>query len=285
MVETGQQYKDNKMELTLQDIAGGIKYAIDSKKFKQLPRPYLGMSQLGHKCSRYLWYYFRWVAYTEHDARRERIFRRGDLEEARITRYLESIGITIVSTQATHHDFEGHLSGHTDGVVKDIPELDGEVLLEIKTMSDKYFKQLEKNGVKYSKPEYYCQVQTYMYYSKVKYALHITVNKNDESLYIELIEFNNKDAQALIDRAYDIISSPVPPGKLSQDPKYYICGWCDFKAQCHEMAPYVKTCRTCQFAKPAEDKKWLCGCMGSSKDYMDIVQQELACDFYDVIKG
>jgi hypothetical protein len=273
------------MDITLEDIAAGIKYAIDSQKITSLPRPYLGMSQLGHKCSRYLWYYFRWAATSSHDARRERIFRRGDLEEPRIYSYLKSIGIDIVHTQEAHYDCNGHLSGHTDGIIDNVPDLPGLCLLEIKTMSEKYFKQLEKNGVKQAKPEYYCQVQTYMYYSNVKYALHITVNKNTEDLYIEIIEFNEADAQALVTRAADIINSEQPPPKVSQDPSYYMCGWCDFKAQCHEMAPYERTCRTCIHATPSEDRYWRCDFPASSLDLLNLELQKQTCEFYDVIKG
>ena len=56
-------------------------------------RPYLGMSKLGHPCSRYLWYSFRWCFTVEIEARKKRLFMRGHREEPAIIHELQQIGI------------------------------------------------------------------------------------------------------------------------------------------------------------------------------------------------
>ena len=43
----------------LNDISRGMRYQIDGVIYKDFPRPYLGLSMVGHPCARYLWYYFR----------------------------------------------------------------------------------------------------------------------------------------------------------------------------------------------------------------------------------
>lgn len=271
--------------VSLHDIADGVKFAIDCQKITSLPRPYLGMSQLGHPCSRNLWYYFRFTKELQHDARRERIFRRGSLEEPRVLKYLEGIGIKAVSTQEEHLAIDEHLQGHTDGVVVGVPDLPGKVLLEIKTMADQYFKQLTKNDLKTSKLEYYCQAQVYMFYSQCEHCLHITVNKNTEELYIEIVAFDRQEAEALVSRAIDIINAPRPLAKLSQDPKFYRCNWCEFSGPCHFSEAYHKTCRTCSHAIIAEKGFWRCMNDDTEFDLLTLAQQKQACPQYNVIKG
>lgn len=58
-------------------------------------RRHLGASLIGHECSRYLWYTFRWVKAPDFDGRMYRLFQRGHLEENRFIEYLEGIGCTV----------------------------------------------------------------------------------------------------------------------------------------------------------------------------------------------
>ena len=66
---------------TNQEIAEGLRLQIESGEIEQTNRVYLGMSQMGHSCSRYLWYYFRWATVQKHTPRKLRIFSRGNHEE------------------------------------------------------------------------------------------------------------------------------------------------------------------------------------------------------------
>ena len=51
-------------------------------------RPHLGASQIGHPCSRALWYGFRWALAKDFDGRMLRLFETGQLVENRLIRDL-----------------------------------------------------------------------------------------------------------------------------------------------------------------------------------------------------
>lgn len=63
--------------------------------FSDEPRTHLGASLIGHECSRYLWYVFRWCVNEEFSGRMYRLFERGHLEEMRFVKWLEGIGCKV----------------------------------------------------------------------------------------------------------------------------------------------------------------------------------------------
>lgn len=58
-------------------------------------RNHLGASLIGHECSRFLWYSFRWCFREKHDGRQQRLFNRGHREEERFVEWLEGIGAKV----------------------------------------------------------------------------------------------------------------------------------------------------------------------------------------------
>lgn len=82
----------------LKALADKLKSDIDAycvNKYNDGPRSHLGASQIGHACSRHLWYQFRWITHKIHDGRQYRLFQRGHFEEPRFTGYLEGIGCKV----------------------------------------------------------------------------------------------------------------------------------------------------------------------------------------------
>ena len=222
-------------------------------------REYLGMSQIGHHCTRYLWYSFRWCFTKELTRREERIFERGNLEEERIIRDLNRIGIRIEDQQYEVSDVLGFFKGHVDGVAfgvtgsKKTPHL-----LEIKTAAQKYFIKLKKEGVKAYSPIYWAQAQMYMGKLGLTRCLFIATNKDNEERYYERIRFDKRLYDELLMRAMDIIGSDFPPPKIG-DSDWYQCKMCDARQVCHLMEVPVKNCRTCRFAKMENGGIWRCG--------------------------
>ena len=268
----------------LKKAANAVVRLIDSKEHVEYPRPYLGMSQLGHKCARNLWMYFRWASKIKYKARVKRIFTRGDIEEERVLGYWEEIGIKIIEKQSSLSNCCGHLKGHTDGKITNVPVpgFENRVMVgEIKSMAHKYFVPLVKKGLKESKPEYYDQAQMYMHHEKLDYCLHSTTNKNDEELYIEIIPYEKETAETLITKANDIIFSQIPPKKISTDPTFFVCRWCDFYDQCHLEDPFEKTCRTCFYSRPVNSGTWKCL---HHKKNLTLDEQKEACPSYDALK-
>ncbi len=249
-------------------IADKLLIAIDkSWERDEEPRTYLGASSLGDPCSRALWYSFRWAARPEFPPRVLRLFERGNREEKVFEDLLMGAGVTYfphdpaTGEQFMVHFKNKHLGGHTDGGGVGLPDLDPDekFLGEFKTHNDKSFKDMVRHGVQKSKPTHYTQMQLYMYRLDIHWGLYGAVNKNDDTLYFELIEHNSAHAQHYIQRGDFIVGAYVPPERMSENPGWYECKWCDFYSVCHKGAPMDETCRTCQHAHPVVSGEWWCG--------------------------
>lgn len=231
-------------------------------------RPHLGCSLLGDSCERKLWYGFRWAKSPNFSGRVLRLFERGQREEEVFVRELVLIGCEVherdleTGEQYRVSAVGGHVGGSMDGVAIGIPEAPKTWhLCEFKTHSDKYFKQLVKEGVEKSHPKHYAQMQLYMYLGGLKRALYLAVNKNDDDLYAERVRLDEKYAAALVDKAAYIVSATEPPARLSENPAWYECKFCDYSTLCHEGAIPEPCCRTCCHATPdvtGTEGAWRC---------------------------
>ena len=79
-------------------IASRIAKDIDEycvKTYDKGHRNHLGASLIGDKCSRKLWYIFRWCFREKTDGRKQRLFNRGHREEDRFIEWLEGIGAKV----------------------------------------------------------------------------------------------------------------------------------------------------------------------------------------------
>jgi len=248
-------------------IVAAIYEQYEKRGNSELSRTYLGASIIGKECSRALWYDFRWATKHTFSGRMYRLFQTGHLAEHRFTADLRSIGATVhdvnpaTGKQFGFVDHSGHARGHCDGKVKGIPGGGNkEHILEFKTHSAKSFEKLKKEGVKKAKPEHFAQCQWYMGQAILDRALYLAVNKDTDELYSERIEFD-KVAYEKIQAKFDaIIFAPTPPAKLSEDPKFYLCGWCNHNAVCHGHRVPQVSCRTCVHSTPERqgDGRWSC---------------------------
>lgn len=232
-------------------------------------RFHLGASLIGRECSRELWLLFRWAIAPNHDGRLLRLFARGDIEENRFVEELRGIGATVLEVdpdtgkqfRVTDHD--DHFSGSCDGVCVKLPGDEGTwYLLEFKTSNDKQFGKLKIMGVQKTKPEHFAQMQVYMFKLGLTRALYMAANKNNDEIYTEVVELDEKFAQGMIDKAGRIIYSPGMPVGFSS-PRVPPCGWCNMKGLCHpdaveEPAVIESNCRTCRHSEPVEDGQWFC---------------------------
>lgn len=161
-------------------------------------------------------------------------------------------------------DHGGHFSGSSDGMIRGglLTEVFGLTdwgKVECKTHSERSFKAVEKAGVLSSKSIHYSQMQLYMHYFKLKWCLYMAVNKNTDELYIELVPYREEIARSLVDVAYKIITSVGKPKRITEDPSWFECRFCDFREICfYDKAPN-KNCRTCVFSSPTEGSSWYCG--------------------------
>lgn len=248
-------------------IAALVYEQYEKRNALEKPRAYLGGSVVGKECARALWYGFRWARREQFDGRTLRLFQTGHMAEGRFVADLRSIGCEVwdcdprTGRQFTYKDHGGHMQGSLDGVAVGVPSGGKHPhLLEFKTHSAKSFAELKKKGVKAAKYQHFAQMQVYMGWAKLPRALYVAVNKDDESLYFERLEFDSVEFEKLRVKAERVIFTDQPPARISDDPKYYLCNWCTFKEVCHGRQVPDVSCRTCVHAtpEPTGDARWSC---------------------------
>ena len=276
----------------------------DAYRAEEFPfREHLGASLLGKSCGRAIYYGWRWSVIPKFAGRILRLFNRGHLEEGRFIALLLMIGVQVYQQDENGKQFRishygGHLGGSGDGILIDVPDLEPGTpcLFEAKTHNDKSFKLLVKSGVKVSKPEHYVQCQTYMRKMGLPVTLYMGVNKNDDDLHAEILYLETEVGDQYIDRVGNIIQSDGPPAKISENPSWFECKWCDFSKICHNGHEPEKNCRTCMYSFPdTTDGKWYCrnpvaledAAMQGWEDPIELskMDQYRGCDKWEKIRG
>ena len=257
-----------------------IKELLDSREILvDKPRPYLGYSGMANACQRALKYGFHWCYDRSHPARVERIFRRGDYEETVLEAEFKAIGIKMYDDQLGVSGGHGYARGHIDGKVEGVPGYPDEtMLLEIKTMNDKRFKEYNKKGLREISPTYYGQIMSYMGKLGMKKVLYVVSNKNDENRSYDIIEFDEDEYNRLEDVANVIPVMTELPEKIGGK-TWFSCKYCDSRQICHYGADIKKTCRSCKNISLEGNGKW--GCAIGSND-LDYNEQLSACDNYEL---
>ena len=215
----------------------------DIQKTEGPGRGRIGPSMMGHPCDRLLWLLNKGKDVKVISGRTNRIFRHGHIIEDLVVNDLRLAGLDIVDDKEKLKiaiNYKGHrMIGELDGVIKSgVPGAPRKKhVLEVKSSNDKAFKDLIKNGVQKSKPQHYIQMQLYMYatgqYGKIiDRAFYVVVNKNDDSYYTERVEFDKIIAEYQLDRWVHIIESKEMPMRISQDPSWYQCKFCDMYGYC-----------------------------------------------------
>jgi len=218
---------------------------------------YLSISELGHPCSRYLWYLFRnYLAKPPVSGRTQRIFDTGHAQEQRIIAGLQRFAL-IGNCQAEVTACNGHLKGYIDAEILGIPEAPKTLhIAEFKSINDKGFKELKKDGVEKAKFLHYCQFQVYGFLRGLERFFYLAINKNDEDIYTERGEINNGFAEAQINRANRIINADKPPERIGGKDSYE-CKFCPAFDLCHNNTPHVIGIRNDGTHKPGGDGTWI----------------------------
>lgn len=227
-------------------------------------RPHLGASQIGAPCTRALWYGFRWSKRQQFSGRMLRLFETGQLAEARFIDELRSIGCEVSEGPAPGEQWRvsslgGHFGGSMDAACLGLPEAPKTWhCCEFKTHNAKSFKELSEKGVEKAKPQHYAQMQIYMALTGMERALYLASNKDTDELYSERVHADADAAKKLIDRAELIIYSEEPPPKISNDPAFFQCKFCDYSGICHGTDAPLPTCRSCAHVTPERNGCWSC---------------------------
>ena len=254
-------------------------------------RPYLGVSLIGHHCSRYLWLNFRWFSWDVQDGRMLRLFRRGQREEETVVSDLRMIGMELdyVLDRQLDMDFGCHVKGHPDGLIlSGVPEAPKSPhTLEIKTHNRDSFNELEAKGVMEAKPMHYAQMQCEMLGAsltlglKIERALYVAVSKDDDRMYSERIRLDKPYAQSLIKRGQDIAVSDYIPSPISTRPDWWQCRFCRFHDLCHggTILPEIH-CRTCIHFTAEKDGRCTCACYGGKEIPLEAQRKGCPCHVF-----
>ena len=241
------------------------------EKFK--PRYYLGVSQIGSENDRMLWFNFRWCMPVDIGPRVSRLLDLGNVVEDHLIDKMRQIeGAKIYDKTKDGKQFEanalgGHVSGHIDGLAKNLPGLDPKetYLLEFKTANDKRFNELKKlDSYCAWSQEYKAQVHLYMGMFKLKKCIAIVYNKNNSDLYTEVIDFDEELYDMFMDKAKRIVESAEPPENKIPETDYRIRSFMSQEQQdiyLGKKLPDKVNCRNCRFAKPKLDEEgasWFC---------------------------
>jgi len=201
----------------------------------QEPRLYLGLSEIGHECSRYLWY--RHHGYTQKpiDGQTLRLFQVGNNIEAQAIADLRAAGFTVTDNQK-EVTFEHNgitLRGHVDGIISGLLESSKPHLWECKSANEKSFRKLYQcNSYETWNKKYYAQIQVYMLGLKLDCALVYVENKNDSSIYTERVKLNAEYAVNLLQDVFTAISQKEPPERKCPTQSWYAAKLCQFMDIC-----------------------------------------------------
>jgi hypothetical protein len=184
---------------------------------------------------------------------------------------LECIGVEVLqqTEDGKQYNFShanAHAGGSLDGILKNVPFLENFIVTaEFKTSSDKLFKKLVKGGVKKEKNSHYAQMQVGMEKLNAQYCVYACKNKDNDDLYVEIIEHDTYVAKYYLERAERIVYADKPPAKIANSDTAFNCRYCDFSSLCHwgDTTGIDVNCRQCVYSYPSKDinkaGRWQCG--------------------------
>jgi hypothetical protein len=259
----------------------GMIYAAYEAAREDHRRGHLGASLIGGECDRALWLSFRWASTPQFDGRMLRLFQTGHMAEARFIADLRRIGVTVhesdpeTGRQISVSAAGGHFSGSLDGAAIGIPEAPKTWhALEFKTHNMKSFTKLKADGVRKAKPQHWAQMQVYMHLTGMTRALYLAVCKDTDELYGERVEHDEAEALKLVAKGQRIVQAARPPERISADPAWFLCRYCDHRATCQAKALPDVSCRTCAWSTPVDDGTWVCD---RHEKILSIGDQKAAC--------
>ena len=202
----------------------------------------LRASRIGHPCDRNLWYSVN-GATEETNEKSKRIFELGKILEPVIINWLRNDGWKVrrnpidesnegISLSISVNG--GTISAHPDCLISN--EDSGVILADIKTMNDRAFRSLKREGTIKAFPNYADQLTIYAQAMKnsgfnVDKLAIVALNKNDCEGHIDFFDFEPERFNALKQRAENIFATQDAPdkGERFQD---WCCSYCGFNPIC-----------------------------------------------------
>lgn len=215
----------------------------------EAPRKYLGASGLGEPCARKAW--AQWRGLNSWEGRMLRLFRSGDIYEARMDAELRAIGFTLGGDQSRFEALDGRVAGHTDGfaTIAELPL----ALLEEKSSNHSRFGKLRNlirdegpAGLEKWSPKYWGQIHLYMRAFGVDVCLYVVSDKDTDDIFAFLVARDDAVVASLGERAVEILDADGPPSRGYSRARTPECTrFCDFADWCWYGADLPRACGTC----------------------------------------
>lgn len=256
-------------------LIAAIDAALERIEAEQPPRQYLGASGIGHACERKSWLDFRHATARRMDAKSLRRIQDGHRGEAVMVERIALVeGITLHTAsedgqQIGFEDVGGHFRGHADGVIEGLPQApktphvwENKVVDEKKAAALTKLKMEvgEKRALKAWDEVYYAQAQIYMHYLSLPRHYLTACTPGVRDVVSCRTEYDEADALRFVAKAKRVIKATRPGARISTDPAWFQCRWCNHAEICHGTQPAAQTgCRTCLHSTPLDDGTWHCG--------------------------
>lgn len=224
-----------------------IDQAIDSEDAEQPKRDYLGASVLGDPCERAVQYY---SLETDPDSipsgSKQDIFARGHWIEALMIRRLRAAGFILADVDPrTGKQFEaswldGQVLGHPDGLLlhwmgDGASPIELPALWECKGLGSKWWKKVVKDGLRWTFPRYFGQMQLLMGGCNIPRGLFTAVNADTMERHHALVAFDQSTYTNLLARAERIFLAnqvgELLPRAFSDEARME-CRMCNFSKTC-----------------------------------------------------
>ncbi len=208
----------------------------DSGRIRIQPNPNNRASEAGHDCERYLVYARRnWREKIRHDARLQRVFDEGVLQEQAILQKLAAAGIVVVEQQRSLEWKQFQLTGHIDGKLS----WDGELYpLEIKSFSAVNFNAIDtvedmirsKHGYMRKYP---VQMQLYLLMDESPEGLFLLKDKSSGAIKLVPCRLDYEFAEKILQKL-ERVNAHVAAGTYPDRCEYSdgLCGQCLLRHLC-----------------------------------------------------
>lgn len=203
----------------------------------------LRASRLGHSCNRHLWFSMMGCK-EEISEKSQLIFDIGRTLEPVIIHHLRNNGYSVKRNPldgsneglSLNINLDGDsISAHPDCIISG-DDVEGNILVDIKTMNNHSFRSLKRDGTKKSCPQYFAQVHIYAEALR-RINIHVNklgivaLNKNNAEVFIDSFDFEQDALNALLERAKFIFNCNDAPeqGNIFQD---WCCSYCGYSHLC-----------------------------------------------------
>jgi len=199
-----------------------------------LHRDWLGLSEIGNPCNRYLWLRYHGHIPEKPDSKTLRLFEHGNVIEHHVIEDMRRAGFHVYAQQR-EIEFEKDsvkLVGHIDGIVEGLKESSKPHLLEIKSANKASFNKLEKLRSYEQWDEKYCaQIHVNAYLTRLERIFVVVYCKDDSRIYSERIRINEIYAKRILSNAAYILNQEMPNISCNNS-DYYVAKMCGFKKEC-----------------------------------------------------